>query len=132
VTIAGYDSIRALFLEQARLEGNTLCRYEGSIYLQIWVDCNQFLIGPAWRSVWTPSMSLHGLTLVCAYDMETGEGAPLPVTAPELELSIEWENWQARIDPQRQNQDWVKLIMMAEQKSWSRLWTLRKFLEEQN
>jgi hypothetical protein len=129
LTAGSYDSIRALFGAEAHLEGNTLCQFKDSIYLQIWVDCNELFVGAAWRSIWNPAVSLHGLTLVRAYDMTTGEGVSLPLTPAEFELSIEWEHWRARIDPERPNKDWIELITAAEKKAWARLGPIKTWAD---
>jgi hypothetical protein len=105
IEVNSYDDIRAIVGSKAQLEGNTLCRFKDSIHLQVSVDCDQSPVGAAWRSTYNPAMSLHGLTLLRAYNMNTGEGVSLPLSSAESELSIEWENWQARIDPNRPNKE---------------------------
>jgi hypothetical protein len=113
-----YDDIRAQFGANARLESNTLCKLKGfdSIYLMSWVDCNEFMIGPAWRCIWNPVLSMHGLTVVCAHDMNTGSSVDMPLGLGEFELTIEWEDWRSRVNPDCPNKGWVDLITAAEKK----------------
>jgi hypothetical protein len=110
---SGYDDIKAILGASSKPEGNTICKFKGPIHLMSWVDCNRFLSSPGWRSVLNPAMSMHGKTVVDAYDMNTGMDVGFPMSAAEFELTIEWENWHQRSDPMRPSKEWVDLITTA-------------------
>jgi hypothetical protein len=123
VTIAGYDGIRALFekeynigvpaawnlnlAECAELESATLCKVEGNIYLSSWGDCREFLTAPAWRTSLAPHVPMHGLTVIHAYDLSTGESVDCPISAKQFAATIEWEDFENRQEPHRPNKEWA-------------------------
>src|ERR1700731_3530899 len=48
IEINGYDDIKELFGKSADPEGSTLCHLQGDTYLQVWADCEQYMVAPAW------------------------------------------------------------------------------------
>jgi hypothetical protein len=114
VAIAGYDGICALFekeyelaffnlklSEYTNLEGNTICKIKDNIYLNSWAGCADFMTAPAWRTSLAPSMPMHGLTVIGAYDLSTGEAVDNPLC---LKCFEDFEN---RREFDRPNKEWV-------------------------
>jgi hypothetical protein len=107
VRLSDYESIRALFPENAHLEGNTICHIEGDLYLSSWADCEQFLVAPAWRTSFNSKMAFHGLTVVDAYDISTGESVDIPFCSDCFAKSITSEDFENRREPHRPNKEWA-------------------------
>jgi hypothetical protein len=55
IEINGYDGIRNIFGEDAQLEGATFCHFLDNTYLQVWADCEQYMVAPAWVSTFNGS-----------------------------------------------------------------------------
>ena len=112
-----YEGIQALFAEKYHtasaflpeidIRGNTICKVAGNIYLHSWGDGNLFLTAPAWRTSFAPGMSMHGLTVIDAYDMSTGERVDCPASPEQFAMTIQWEDSAARRDPRRPNREWA-------------------------
>jgi hypothetical protein len=120
VAVAGYEGICALFEkeydlaffnlklgEYANLEGSTICKIEDNIYLHSWADCHDFMTAPAWRTSLAPSMPMHGLTLIDAYDLSTGEAVDIPLCPKCFGRTIEWEDFENRREFERPNKEWA-------------------------
>ena len=115
IRINGYEGIRDQYGPGAELEACTLCQYSDSIYLQAWVDCNAFMVAPAWRSFFNLDLPMHGLTVIDAYDPKTGESVDCPMTNFDLDeegdiFFIEWEDYAGRCEPSRPNKEWVDKV----------------------
>ena len=74
IEINGYDDIKELFGKSADPEGSTLCHLQGDTYLQVWADCEQYMVAPAWVSTFNGQMPIHGLAVIDAYDIQHGRG----------------------------------------------------------
>jgi hypothetical protein len=99
IQVAGYASIRAAF-DGARIEAGTMSRLDGKILIHAWGRvCDDFLETPGWYSQLNPRMPLHGLSVIDASDISTGESVDCPVTPEEFAGSIVWEDSKSRIDP---------------------------------
>jgi hypothetical protein len=53
---------------------------------------------------------MHGLTVVDAYDLETGESVDCPITAEDFKRTIEWEEYAGRLGPERPNKEWADKV----------------------
>jgi hypothetical protein len=107
VRVCGYGGIKKLLGRESKPEGNTLCRAGGTVYLQVWADCEKYLVEPAFVCSANPQCPIHGLTVIDALDMKTGEAVDCPVTPEAFFASLEWEEADNRIDPNRPNADWI-------------------------
>jgi hypothetical protein len=83
------------------------------VYLQVWADCAQYMFGPAFVSRRNSLSPIHGLTVIDAYDMNTGEAVDCPVSPEELLETIEWEEADNRINPDRPNADWIARFQIS-------------------
>jgi hypothetical protein len=107
VLINGYEGIERLLGEASSPEGCTLGKLKENIYLQVWADCEQYMVAPAWVSTFNRQMPIHGLAVIDAYDISTGESIDCPVLPETFLETVEWEPVQERIDPERPNQNWI-------------------------
>jgi hypothetical protein len=114
IGIDGYEGIRKRFGAGAQLEGSTLCHFQGNIYLQIWVDCEQYMLAPAWVSSLNHQVPIHGLAVIDAYDISTGEQVDCPIDSEALLATIEWEPVEDRLDPERPRPEWIERFQIED------------------
>jgi hypothetical protein len=109
VMVDGHDGIEELMLAKCKqapeLEGNELVELDGGIDLFAWEDHYQYLIEPSWVTTFNSMKPMHGLTLIVAYDRETGEAVNCPVKPLAFARTIEWEVVRTRVDPKRPNKE---------------------------
>jgi hypothetical protein len=108
VTVKGSDGIKKQFGKRAFLEGNMLCQFKDNIYLQSWGGCDEYLVAPAFISTWNPIFPMHGLAVIDACDINTGDAVDCPISAEDFLKTIEWEDAKKRVNPKRPNSDWIK------------------------
>ena len=114
VTIKGYDGIKAILGAESEPEGATLCRIQNGIYLQGWVDCKRYLTAPAFVTSCSPKQPIHGLTVIDAYDISTGETVDCPFSQEAFLKIIEWEDAGAQSNPARPNPDWIQRFQIKD------------------
>jgi hypothetical protein len=108
VEVGDYDDIKQLFASDAELEAGHLFSFAEIWGVEAWADCNQYAIAPAWICKWNPEAPCHGLTLVTACLLETGEPSSCPLlSSAGFAKLVEWEDFRSRLNPEHPNQDWV-------------------------
>ena len=65
------------------------------------------MTAPAWRTSFAPGTPMHGLTVIDAYDMRTGESVFCPYSPEQFAMTIQWEDYINRLEPQRPNKEWA-------------------------
>jgi hypothetical protein len=72
------------------------------------------MLAPAWVSTLNHKMPIHGLAVIDAYDINTGEQVDCPVDSEALLATIEWELVEDRFDPDRPRPEWIERFQVED------------------